>query len=83
MLFLAALALRPSPEEPRSSLQPPRMPTLTHATIAAVESNHTALPIEGRRDGGRAPSVSKNFRQEEAFAGRRRCRSCPPRPRTR
>ena len=68
MLFLAALALRPSPEEPRSSLQPPRMPTLTHATIAAVESNHTALPIEG--GGGMADvltSVSKNFRPEEAF----------------
>ena len=68
MLFLAALALRPSPEEPRSSLQPPRMPTLTHATIAAVETNHTALPVEG--GGGMADvltSVSKNFRPEEAF----------------
>ena len=55
MLFLAALALRPSPEEPRSSLQPPRMPTLTHATIAAVEDEPHGAAGRGRRgDGGRA-----------------------------
>ena len=66
---LASLALRPSADEPKSSLQPPKMPPLTQHTIAAVESNHTAgsaLPIEGSMNDV-LNSVAKTFRPEEAF----------------
>ena len=66
--FLAALA--PAPEERRSSLQPPRMPTLTHATIAAVESNHGRRRSEGGADGGRAHVGLQEFSPEEVFVGR-------------